>query len=155
MVDANEIRLATAADRSGVERCVQLAYAPYIDEIGEAPAPMLDDYGDLIKRGVVRVADAAGEVVGLIAMWVEPGYLYIDNVAVDLSHRSLGLGAVLLATAEAAAREAGRSEIRLYTNEAMTSNLGYHQRRGFVETHRATADGYRRVYFCKSIDGAA
>lgn len=37
----------------------------------------------------------------------------------------------------------------------MTSNLDYYQRRGFVETHRATADGYHRVYFCKSVDGVA
>ena len=38
------------------------------DDVGKVPAPMLDDYGDLIERGVVRVAEAAGEVVGAIVM---------------------------------------------------------------------------------------
>jgi len=154
MTEASMIRLATAADRLGVERCVHLAYNPYIDDVGKVPAPMLDDYGDLIERGVVRVADASGEVVGLIVMWAEPDHFYIDNIAVDPAHRSLGLGAGLLDAAEAAARAADRSEIRLYTNEAMTSNIGYYQRRGFVETHRAVSDGYRRVYFARSINGA-
>jgi len=68
MTEASMIRLATAADRLGVERYVHLAYNPYIDDVGKVPAPMLDDYGDLIERGVVRVAEAAGEVVGAIVM---------------------------------------------------------------------------------------
>lgn len=106
MQEANGIRIATAADRPGVERCVQLAYNPYIDDTGKAPAPMLDDYGDLIARRVVRVADAGGEVVGLIVMWAEPDHFYIDNIAVDPSQQSLGLGARLLDAAEAAARAA-------------------------------------------------
>lgn len=48
-----------------------------------------------------------------------------------------GAGGALLAYADEAARAAGRSEIRLYTNEAMTENLEYYPRRGFAETHRA------------------
>jgi hypothetical protein len=42
-------------------------------------------------------------------------------------------------------------EIRLYTNEAMTENLDYYPRRGYRETHRATQDGYQRVFFSKAL----
>lgn len=50
------------------------------------------------------------------------------------------------------ARAAGLSQIRLYTNEAMTENLAYYPRHGYRETHRGIEDGYRRVYFTKVID---
>lgn len=48
----------------------------------------------------------------------------------------------------AAAR--GLNEVRLYTNAAMTENLTYYPRHGYRETHRATQDGYRRVFFTKA-----
>jgi hypothetical protein len=48
--------------------------------------------------------------------------------------------------ADARARELGLGAIRLYTNAAMTENLALYPRRGYVETHRAEADGFSRVY---------
>jgi hypothetical protein len=42
-------------------------------------------------------------------------------------------------------------EIRLYTNEAMTENLGYYPRRGYTETHRARDEGVSRVFFRKAL----
>ena len=53
--------------------------------------------------------------------------------------------------AEAAAVANDRGELRLYTNEAMASNLDYYPRRGFVETHRRMDEGYRRVYFTRKV----
>lgn len=152
MRDAIEVRVATAPDQPTVERCVALAYAPFITDIGKPPAPMLNDYGDLIGRGVIHVADVAGDVIGLIVMWAEPDHYYVDNIAVDPTHQCSGVGAMLIEAAEAAARMAGRDEIRLHTNETMTSNIGYYQRRGFVEISRAADGGYRRVYFARSIN---
>jgi GNAT superfamily N-acetyltransferase len=63
-----------------------------------------------------------------------------------------GIGSELLLLAEDEAKRRGHREIRLYTNEAMTENLDYYPRKGYVETHRGTQDGYRRVFFTKSID---
>jgi hypothetical protein len=34
----------------------------------------------------------------------------------------------------------------------MTENLAYYARHGYVETHRAEHDGFRRVFFRKPID---
>lgn len=76
----------------------------------------------------------------------------MDNIAVDPSCQSSGVGDLLLAAAETAARVADCGDIRLYTNEAMTSNVDYYRRRGFVEAHRAMTGGYRRVHLIRSID---
>ena len=72
-------------------------------------------------------------------------------MAVQPAAQGRGIGARLLARAEDHARDLGLSEIRLYTNEAMTENLAYYVRHGYAETHRAEQDGFRRVFFRKLI----
>lgn len=146
------IRPAAAAEADEIRRIVDDAYGHYVPRLGRKPAPMLADYDELIGRGAVRVAvDAGDRVIGVIVLWPEPDHLYVDNIAVDPEIRGTGAGGALLAYADEAARAAGRSEIRLYTNEAMTENLAYYPRRGYTETHRAEADGYRRVYFSRPV----
>jgi ribosomal protein S18 acetylase RimI-like enzyme len=130
---------------------VTAAYSPYVERIGKPPAPMLDDYDELIARGVVTVAELAGSVVGLIVMWDESDHVYVDNVATDPSVRRAGIGWALLSCADRRAGERGLSEVRLYTNAAMTENLGYYERLGFVETHRGHEAGFDRVYFTKRV----
>jgi hypothetical protein len=44
--------------------------------------------------------------------------------------------------------------VTLYTNEAMVENLRLYRRLGFVETDRRVEDGYRRVFFRKSLDAS-
>ena len=58
---------------------------------------------------------------------------------------------MLLDRAERDAVELGFSEVRLYTNEAMTENLSFYPRHGYRETGRAVQDGFRRVYFSKTV----
>ncbi len=145
------IRRAKAPDESGVVDCVNAAYEQHIAAIGKAPAPMLADYAGLIDDGFVRVAVAGDAIVGVIVMWPEPDHLYVDNVAVLPEAQGMGLGKMLLADADDEARRHGCDEIRLYTNEKMTANLVYYPRHGYVETHRAEAEGYRRVYFSRQL----
>jgi ribosomal protein S18 acetylase RimI-like enzyme len=145
------VRAADPADEAGVVECVNAAYDHYIAAIGKKPAPMLADYPQLIRQGAVRVAVSGAEIVGVIVMWPEHDHLYIDNVAVLPAAQGFGIGTTLLRVAEAVARDVDHAEIRLYTNEAMTANLDYYPRRGFVETHRSDDSGYRRVYYCKTL----
>ena len=151
MVVDIEIRRATRADVSKVTACVRAAYAPYLDRMATPPAPLLDDYPTLIARGVVDVAERRDQVVGLIVWWAEADHAFVDNVAVSPAAQGLGLGRRLLDHAAEWASAAGHDELRLYTNEAMTENLAYYPRLGFVETHRAVGDGYDRVYFTKRL----
>ncbi|MEY2444823.1 MAG: hypothetical protein QOE00_1403 [Ilumatobacteraceae bacterium] len=145
------MREATPMDEAGVIACVKAAYTQYVALIGREPAPMVADYTALIRDGLVRVAVAEDLIVGVIVMWPEADHLYVDNVAVLPGSQGLGIGTMLLDAADTTARNKGIDEIRLYTNEAMTANLSYYPRRGYIETHRADADGYQRVYFSRRL----
>lgn len=61
------------------------------------------------------------------------------------------VGGRLLRLAEKQAQAQGFNEERPYSNAAMTENLTYYPRHGCLETHRATQDGYRRVFLTNPV----
>ena len=61
---------------------------------------MDDDYAEKVARGLVSVADEAGEIVGLIVLLRQPGHLLVENVAVAPERQGEGVGRDLLAFAE-------------------------------------------------------
>lgn len=146
------LRTATAADNEAVRRCVIAAYSPYVELMDQTPAPMLDDYEMLIGDGVVRVAVVDGQLSGAIVLWPRDGHLYIDNIAVHPEAQGNGVGGALLDLADNECEHAGMTELRLYTNEVMGQNVTYYLRRGYVETHRAIENGYRRIYFTRKLN---
>lgn len=145
------IRKAEAGDVEPVRSCVVAAYSTYLSAMDQRPAPMLDDYEQLIEDGLVRVAEIDGVLRGAIVLWPRDDHLYVDNIAVHPDAQGTGVGGRLLTVADDECRSAGLSEIRLYTNEVMADNVRYYKRRGFVETHRATDNGYRRIYFSRQL----
>lgn len=145
------VRRAEATDVAGLRALAGEAYQVYVPRIGRRPAPMTADYAEAIRRGLAWVAVQDGEIVGLLVLAVKPDHLLLENIAVLPSAQRRGIGARLLALAEDQARELGRGEIGLYTNEAMTENLAYYPKHGYTETHRAEQDGFRRVFFRKRL----
>ena len=127
------------------------AYQGYVPRMGRPPAPMSADYAQAVRDGRVWVAADDGVLVGLAVLVPRDDHLLVENVAVSPPAQGRGVGGELLAFAEDHARRLGLSQVRLYTNEAMTENLVYYPRRGYVETHRAEQDGYRRVFFRKDV----
>jgi GNAT superfamily N-acetyltransferase len=148
------VRAAAAADVPELEAIARAAYLPFVPRIGRAPAPVTADYAGAVARGEVWVATAPARTVGLIVLIARPDHLLLENVAVLPAMQGFGIGTGLLEFADARARELGLGEIRLYTNAAMSENLALYPRRGYVETHRAVADGFSRVYFSKHLSGA-
>lgn len=146
-----EIRLAMVDDVAAVRAIVDAAYAPYVPRIGQEPGPMLDDYAALVREGRVHVVDEDGAVRGILVLIPETDAMLLDNVAVAPKAKGSGVGRLLLAFAERAARAAGYRSIRLYTHEAMHENIALYGRIGYVETHRATEKGLRRVYMAKVL----
>jgi N-acetylglutamate synthase-like GNAT family acetyltransferase len=144
-------RQARRDDAGAVTGVVHAAYDHYVARIGQQPAPMGADYVALIEAGSVWVAEVAGQIVGVLVLQAYPDHLLIENVAVSPDAQGGGIGTCLIELAEREAVAAGLGEIRLYTNEAMTENLAYYPRRGFVETHRATEHGFSRVFFRKPV----
>jgi ribosomal protein S18 acetylase RimI-like enzyme len=146
------IRLAGFGDRAAVEAVVQAAYAPYIPRIGRKPGPMLEDYAALIAGRHVRVLSDGSRIAGILVLIPDKHEMLLDNVAVLPDCQGQGFGRALIAFAEDAAREQGLHTLRLYTNEAMTENIAFYERLGFVETHRAEEKGFKRVYMTKPLD---
>ena len=145
------LRVALTEDIPTVQRCVHAAYEKYVARIGREPAPMTADYHSLVDQGAVHIAEDAEGFAGVAVFWPVAGHLYIDNLAVWPERQGQGIGSRLIEACEVGARTLGLTELRLYTNEAMTENLDFYPRRGFAETGRGEESGFRRVYFSKSI----
>jgi ribosomal protein S18 acetylase RimI-like enzyme len=145
------VRRATAADVPALYVVANEAYLLYVPRIGRMPAPMTADYSAAVQSGQAWVAEVDGQVLGLLVLVVCQGYLLIENIAVLPSAQRRGIGGRLLMLAEDEARANGLGEIRLYTNEGMTENLAYYPRHGYRETRRAEEQGFRRVFFSKTL----
>jgi len=145
------IRLATNADADAVTTIARTAFEHYIPRIGMPPVPMLLDYPAAIAAGKVWVADADGTVTGFVLLEDEADSLLLDVLAVSPQAQGRGLGVALLAFTETEARARGYARITLCTNAAMTENIAYYPRHGYVETGRATVEDRHRVFFRKDL----
>jgi GNAT superfamily N-acetyltransferase len=99
----------------------------------------------------VWVATEGDTITGFVLLQNEPDSLLLDVLAVSPAAQGRGLGSILLGFAETEARARGYGRVTLCTNAAMTENLAYYPRRGYVETHRATVDDRHRVFFGKDL----
>jgi ribosomal protein S18 acetylase RimI-like enzyme len=145
------LRPAAAADVPTVAALVNAAYRHYVERLGFAPRPMLDDYAEVIRNKRVTVAESRGTIVGVVVLDVDDEGFVVDNVAVEPSHRGAGVGRTLLEFAEAAARSAGFDSIYLYTHEKMTENIALYSRIGYVEYARRSQGEFSLVYMRKSL----
>ena len=146
-----KLRAATADDVARLTDLVDAAYGHYVERIGGRPRPITDDYTDVVQTKRVTVAERDGEIVGVVVLEVSDQQFTVDNVAVDPAHRGTGVGRALLRHAEAAARDAGRDAIYLYTHELMTENLALYSRIGYVELARRQHGPARLVYLRKPL----
>jgi GNAT superfamily N-acetyltransferase len=145
------VRRAEPDDAAALRAVAEAAYQRYVPRIGRKPAPMTADYAAIVRDGQAWVAVEHGRIAGFVVLVARPDHLLLENVAVRPAAQGRGIGARLLALAEDQARRLHPGEIRLYTNEAMTENLAYYPRHGYVETHRAEQDGFQRVFFRKRL----
>src|SRR3954447_20027216 len=148
------LRPARADDVDALRRLPRAAFQHYTARIRRPPVPIPADYTDLVARGTTWVAEEDGAVTGFVVLLDQPDHMLLDILAVAPDAQGRGVGAGLLRLAEQQATRRGRPEIRLCTNEAMTENLDYYPRRGYVETHRSDADGFHRVFFAKVLAAA-
>jgi ribosomal protein S18 acetylase RimI-like enzyme len=145
------LRPATVADADAVTRCVTAAYRHYCERLGRMPAPMLQDYREVIARNEVFVALADRLVCGVLVLGrTEEGFL-LDNVAVSPAAQGSGIGRMLLQLAEQRACAAGYDSIFLYTHERMLESRALYARIGYEEFARRTEQGCTRVYLRKRL----
>jgi ribosomal protein S18 acetylase RimI-like enzyme len=145
------LRRASADDLPAIKELVDAAYTKYIERIGRPPAPMVQDYGQLLTTSRVWVIDCGTTLVGLLVTEDKGDHLFLDVIAVAPDTQGSGFGRKLMDRAELDAAEQGLTEVRLYTNQAMTENLTFYPKLGYRETGRGGQDGYRRVFYTKTL----
>jgi ribosomal protein S18 acetylase RimI-like enzyme len=147
----NAIRRAHQDDVASIAALVHDAYAPYIPRIGREPAPMLDDYSQVVAQSETFVLINEGRVVGVLVMILEGGELLLENIAVATEYKGKGGGKRLLTFCEGFAASHGCGAVRLYTHERMVENIEIYKKTGYQETHRATENGFARVFMRKVL----
>lgn len=144
-------RLARSEEANALRQLVADAYTQYIERIGKAPGPMLDDYAQRVADGQAWVLEVDQAIVGLIVLEDDGDTLLLDNVAVSPAAQGKGYGRILVAFAEEEARRRGYIELRLYTNVLMTENIALYERLGFRQTGRVSEKGFERLYMVRTL----
>lgn len=145
------VRRASASDVPAIAAVAQAAYSPYVESIGVRPGPLDADYTTVVAGSDVRVVEVDGAVVAFVVLVPGDDHLLLANLAVHPDAQGRGTGSELLRLAEDEAAARGLAEVRLYTHRLMTDNLARYRRRGYVETHRETQDGFARVFLTKML----
>jgi GNAT superfamily N-acetyltransferase len=150
------MRRARPDEAAAVGALVEAAFARHVEAVGRRPAPMDDDHAAHIAAGEQWVSDAPegfdGGLAAAIVLTEHDDHLHVDNVAVAPALQGQGLGRALLEFAEAEASRRGFSEVRLYTNAAMSDNLVMYPKLGYIEAARYEQSGFARVLFAKRLD---
>ncbi len=140
------IRRAGPEDLGAAAAVLRAAFLPFAAVIGRPPAPMSADLGAALAAGQLWVAPQA-----MMVCWPEGDRLELDILAVAPAAQGQGLGAAMVAHAEALARGAGLRQITLHTNAAMTGAQRLYARLGFAEVARRRQDGFDRVFYAKPV----
>jgi N-acetylglutamate synthase-like GNAT family acetyltransferase len=128
---------------------VILAAFAYMDERIDPPssAHRLTP-ATLRQKAAQEIAFAAidkGRIVGCVFLKPEESSLYIGKLAVHPATQGQGVGRLLLARAEATARELGLSSLRLETRVELTENHRLFAAWGFRKTAENRHAGYDRT----------
>jgi GNAT superfamily N-acetyltransferase len=100
------------------------------------------------RRGDVLIADAEGEVVGIVQVMIFPHFQHaggwcceLESVHVRSDWRSQGVGAGLLVAAEAIARREGCYRIQLTSRNVRTDAHRFYEANGYV----AMSQGFKKL----------
>jgi GNAT superfamily N-acetyltransferase len=133
---ALRLRRAGVTDAGAVRDLTRAAYAKWGPVIGREPLPMQADHARAVAEYIVVLCEDGQALVALIELIPAADHLLIENLAVHPHAQGRGLGETLLRHAEDVALSLGLAGMRLYTNAAFTSNLGFYARRGYEEYRR-------------------
>lgn len=151
-VQAGPVRLRRAdrRDRAAIEALTERAYVPNESLIGVVSLPRAADYGDVLDRMEVWLAEGARGLEGLAILETE-GPFTLWSVAVDPAAQGRGLGNVLLGFAEQRARQLGFAEVCLYTHEKLAPRIAWYERRGYERRGIEDLPDRRAVHLSKIL----
>ncbi|MBX3536316.1 MAG: GNAT family N-acetyltransferase [Chelatococcus sp.] len=129
------VRLAAATDHTAVLALQHAAFARNRERLGVEPLPLLADYGEIFAGGgtwEIWLAVAAEGIAGVLILMPRQDDLYIWSIATDPAFQGRGVGRALLAHALARAQALELSSLRLCTRRALSENIAWYARAGFV-----------------------
>jgi GNAT superfamily N-acetyltransferase len=145
----HSFRRATSADVGTIREITRAAYTKWVPVIGREPKPMTANYERAVADHVIDLLEEGGRPIALIPA---SSHLLIENIAVLPDRHRNGVGGLLLEHAATIARSLRLSELRLYTNAMLSTNIAFHVRRGFEEFLRERHPaGGEVVHMKKSI----
>ena len=148
----HSFRRATSADVGTIREITRAAYTKWVPVIGREPKPMTANYERAVADHVIDLLEEGGRPIALIELIPAPSHLLIKNIAVLPDRHRNGAGGLLLEHATTIARSLRLSELRLYTNAMLSTNIAFHVRRGFEEFLRERHPaGGEVVHMKKSI----
>lgn len=95
-----------------------------------------------LEKNRLFLAMEAGRLRGAVFATRKGDAVYIDRLSVDPETRGSGIAKRLIEVVEAHARESGAARVTLGVRLALTQNISFFQRLGFVETGRQAHAGF-------------
>jgi RimJ/RimL family protein N-acetyltransferase/GNAT superfamily N-acetyltransferase len=138
-------------DVPAIEALQHAAYKPNAAILGSEPIPLRWDYGAIMQRCEVWLAEVLGKPVGVLILEMHQDHVMLESVATAPGTQGTGLGGMLLTAAEFRAADHGLKVIRLYTGEKLTRNVDWYRRRGYGIEHIETVDDRRLVHMIKRL----
>lgn len=146
------IRRGTPADVNAITELTMRAYSKWLALIDYKPLPMLADYAVAIREHRFDLLETDGVLAALIETKLHDNDLLIVNVAVSPHAQKRGHGRRLMAVAEQIATDAGRTTLRLYTNERFEENIRLYASLGYAQERLETrTNGARVVHMVKRL----
>jgi len=145
------LRRAGPDDVPAIETLQHAAYEPNAAILGSEPIPLRWDYGAIMQRCEVWLAEALGKPVGVLILEMHKDHVMLESVATAPGTQGTGLGGMLLTAAEFRAADYGLKVIRLYTGEKLTRNVDWYRGRGYGIEHIETVDDRRLVHMIKRL----
>jgi ribosomal protein S18 acetylase RimI-like enzyme len=139
------IRNASLSDSPRIsELCGVLGYPVSAEVMAERLARVIDRPEDTVLVAVLPSGRIVGWLHASERQLLEMGrYAEILGLVVDASHRSLGAGRELVASAEEWARARGLTDLHVRSNIVRTESHPFYQRLGFVRVK--TQHAYRKA----------
>jgi N-acetylglutamate synthase-like GNAT family acetyltransferase len=142
-------RVDQSFDRHGDLLELILRAFAYMDGLIDPPSSAYRLTPVLLKekaqQEIAFIAQDGGRLAGCIFLKPEPDALYIGKLAVEPTMQGRGLGRLLLATAEATAREHGLKVLRLETRIELVENHRVFSGWGFRKTAENRHAGFNRT----------
>jgi len=120
-----------------------------MERLGKLPASMTTDFRPLIQSGYLFVSEVSGEAIALVVLSPHGESLEISMLSVLPQFQRLGLGRLLLGSAEERARALGLKALSLYTNAKLHELVAYYARCDFDVVDRRHDQGFDRVFMTK------